>query len=99
MGKLDDFIERNSVIIIISILIISLGLLISMGIYSQIPINKAGEKIGFESVKYKNSFEFCEDYKGNLHYVKIKCSGGWLTKECKVNLISVGDVRVVSGGT
>lgn len=48
--------------------------------------------IGHEEWVIKNSFDFCKDREGNLHYVDIECDDWW--KNCKARLISVGEARV-----
>ena len=51
------------------------------------------DKLGMKYY-YTMDTKFCVDSLGNAHYVKFKCEGFLWEKECKAQLISIGDVRV-----
>ena len=61
--------------------------------------DEACKDLGFKEYQYKQSMRYCEDYYGNLHYIKMECPDLMLLtkEECKAKEISVGDVRVLEG--
>ncbi len=54
-------------------------------------------KIGFENYISAGGIEYCEDEEDNLHYVKIKCEGGFVHVDCKAKPIKVGEVYGTKG--
>ena len=63
-------------------------------------LNKGCEEIGLNSYIKQGGrpggFEFCDSQNGDLYYVKSKCDYSFVLfpEKCKINQISVGDVRI-----
>jgi len=60
--------------------------------------DKACQDLGYKEYIYSESFKFCEDINGNLHYVKWKRNDeSWFSFDFSgiMKEISVGDVRVL----
>ena len=84
----------------IMFLFLSLSVLIAYGVTVLDPAleksqNKACERIGFEEYVERQEMDFCEDKKGNLYYVNLRCDNleNLLpTKKCIAKRIKVGEV-------
>ena len=87
-----------SSVCIVLIVVLGLGtlsfILIDMIITTK-TMDKACQDIGLKEAGNIDSIRTCKDYNGNLYYANIECSGLLWGTECKANLISVGNVRVV----
>ena len=78
--------------VIIVLVIMEVGLTIIF-IHGADKSDIACQEIGFESAKYIDGMEYCEDKDGNLYYAQIECKP-WYWISCTAKEISVGDVRV-----
>lgn len=94
MNKLEERILENPFLpVIILIWIIIIGCLITLP-HVIIKENKMKENcrdMGFYKLTYYNNKQVCEDYDGNIHFMKFNCSG-YINVKCSAKQISIGGV-------
>ena len=54
--------------------------------------NSACKDLGYNKYNFNSDIATCEDYQGDLHYVKISCSAFYL--DCSAKEITIGKVEV-----
>ena len=93
MDKFNDIVMFFVMPVMVVTIIIMLGLtFIEINIQNE-RVRQSCKDIGME-YHYAMDTTFCVDSLGNAHYTKFKCEGFLWNKECKAQLISIGDVRV-----
>ncbi len=88
--------SKITMVVVFGVFILLGGLLIitmTDVIIGNTKTRQSCKDIGMEYY-YAMDTTFCVDSLGNAHYAKFKCEGVLWNKECKAQLISIGDVRV-----
>jgi len=97
MIDFDDVVHYMLIILIVLFVIFIIIILVDVQFILKSK-GQACKDIGYKEYETMGDFRYCQDHIGNLYYAHFECDGFLHARECKANLISVGDVRVVSGG-
>ena len=74
------------------ILVVGLLILVPMGIGEFSQRKQACRDLGFYKSSTFNNEGVCEDYDGNIHFVKFDCAGFPYNIKCTAKQISIGGV-------